>query len=83
MGSEMCIRDRSERVYKSAMAAESARDLIVCESGKHFDPEIIKAFQACWEEFKACADAPKELPKLPLVAQLVQQGQIPSPIDLV
>ena len=74
----------SERVYKSAMAAESARDLIVSESGKHFDPEIVKAFQACWEEFSACADAPKASPKISMVAQLVQQqGLIVPPIETI
>lgn len=70
----------SERVYKCAMDSESARDLIVDESGKHFDPAIVDAFQACWKEFKALADAPKEAPKVPLVAQLIQQGLIASPI---
>ncbi len=69
----------SERIYKRAMPCESARSLIVDESGKHFDPEIVNAFQACWDEFKACAEAPKESPRIPLVAQLVQKGLIASP----
>ena len=70
----------SERIYKSAMESETARKLIVKESGKHFDPEIVKAFEACWDEFKARAEAPKESPKLPLVAQLIQQGLITEPV---
>ncbi len=68
----------SERVYKSAMESDKARSLIVSESGKHFDPEVVKAFEACWSQFKACADAPKESPKIPLVAQLIEQGLITS-----
>lgn len=70
----------SERVYKSAMDPEKAKRLIVSESGQHFDPEVVTAFQACWKEFKACADAHKEPPKIPLVAQLIEQGLIASPV---
>lgn len=69
----------SERVYKSSMESDRAMDLIVSESGKHFDPEVVRAFEACREELKACADVPKESPKIPLVAQLIQQGLIASP----
>lgn len=68
----------SERVYKSAMDPTSARDLIVSESGKHFDPAIVEAFQACWEKFRACAEAPKAPAKLPLVLQLIEQGLVPA-----
>lgn len=70
----------SERVYKSAMESDSAHDLIVSESGAHFDPVIVEAFQACWKEFKARADAPKKSPKIPLLAQLVEQGLIASSV---
>lgn len=73
----------SERIYKRAMESEKARDLIVGESGKHFDPEVVRAFEASWEMFKARADAPKPSPKLPLVAELVQQGLIAQPIASV
>jgi putative two-component system response regulator len=34
----------SKRVYKEAFAHEVARDLIVKESGSHFDPDIVDAF---------------------------------------
>jgi len=69
----------SERVYKTAMTPKNARNVIVGESGKHFDPAIVQAFEACWESFKACADAPKASPKISLVAQLAQQGLIDQP----
>ena len=68
----------SERVYKTAMNPEEARKLIVSESNKHFDPEIVKAFEACWSAFKKRALAPKPKPELPLVAQLLQHDSIPS-----
>lgn len=42
----------SRRVYKAAMAHEVARSIIVKESGKHFDPEIVKAFLRCEPAFQ-------------------------------
>lgn len=39
----------SERVYKSAMAPEDAREIIESERGKHFDPAIVDAFIDSWE----------------------------------
>ena len=45
----------SERVYKRAMAAEDARQLILAESGRHFDPEIINAFERQWDTFAQLA----------------------------
>ena len=41
----------TERVYKRAMPAEDARQLIVLESGKHFDPVIVEAFERQWQSF--------------------------------
>jgi putative two-component system response regulator len=34
----------SKRVYKEAMSHETARDLIVKERGRHFDPDVVDAF---------------------------------------
>lgn len=73
----------SERVYKIAMEPENARKLIVGESGKHFDPEIVKAFEACWESFKACAEAPEKSQRIPMVAQLIQQALVTSTVATV
>lgn len=61
----------SERVYKKAMLADEARMLILSESGEHFDPEIVAAFEAQWEQFKQCAERDHEVPALPLVGQLL------------
>ncbi|MEM9882232.1 MAG: HD domain-containing phosphohydrolase [Planctomycetota bacterium] len=40
----------SVRVYKDAFTAEVARSMIVEESGKHFDPAVVEAFGACFED---------------------------------
>ncbi len=41
----------SKRCYKAAFSHEKAREILVEDSGKHFDPEIIKAFLAVEAEF--------------------------------
>jgi response regulator RpfG family c-di-GMP phosphodiesterase len=41
----------SSRPYKPAYGTDTARDIIKDESGKHFDPAIITAFLACYEDF--------------------------------
>ena len=46
----------TRRVYKAAMAAEAARDIIIAERGHHFDPDIVTAFLADFGEFKAIAE---------------------------
>ncbi len=42
----------SRRCYKAAFNHETARDLIIRESGRHFDPEIVNAFLVREQEFK-------------------------------
>lgn len=41
----------SIRVYKEAFDPQIAQSMILEEEGKHFDPAIVEAFQACWDEF--------------------------------
>ena len=36
----------SKRIYKDAMPADEAMDIICRDSGKHFDPEVVQAFVA-------------------------------------
>ena len=43
----------SKRVYKKAFVHTVARNIIIEESGSHFDPVIVDAFTACEEEFEA------------------------------
>jgi HD-GYP domain-containing protein (c-di-GMP phosphodiesterase class II) len=41
----------SERPYKEAYSAETARQVILEESGRHFDPIVVRAFEARFEDF--------------------------------
>ena len=41
----------SARVYKDAMPAEEAKQLILNETGKHFDPVVIDAFLVAYDDF--------------------------------
>jgi putative two-component system response regulator len=45
----------SPRVYKEPMSPETARTIIVEEGGYHFDPDIVEAFVACYDQFKMIA----------------------------
>ncbi|BBP01919.1 response regulator [Sulfuriferula nivalis] len=45
----------SPRVYKLAMPAEQARDIIVTGRDKHFDPDIVDAFLVIFDQFVAIA----------------------------
>ncbi len=50
----------SRRVYKQPMPVEKARDIIVGERGSHFDPEVVDAFLAGFDEFVAVAQRYRE-----------------------
>lgn len=41
----------SKRPYKMPFPHEKAKEMISRESGKHFDPEVVAAFQRCEAEF--------------------------------
>ena len=43
----------SERSYKKAMSDDEASAIIIEESGKRFDPEIVKVFSSVRDKFKA------------------------------
>jgi response regulator RpfG family c-di-GMP phosphodiesterase len=45
----------SKRVYKEAFSHEKAKEIIISERGKHFDPDIVDAFLAVEEKFKRIA----------------------------
>lgn len=47
---------RSVRCYKNAMPHKEAAMIIQKESGKHFDPDIVDAFQAMENEFKTISE---------------------------
>lgn len=40
----------SERLYKRTWTPKAARDHLIAEQGKHFDPRCVDAFLSCWDE---------------------------------
>jgi putative two-component system response regulator len=44
-----------KRVYKPAFSHEKAAEIINNDSGTHFDPEVVRAFNTCEAEFKRIA----------------------------
>lgn len=46
----------SSRVYKSSISHTRARDIIVDERGKHFDPDVTDAFLRAFDAFREIAD---------------------------
>ena len=46
----------SRRVYKSAFTHDVARQMIVSESGTHFDPDVVDAFVHSETDFLATRD---------------------------
>jgi putative two-component system response regulator len=47
---------RSDRVYKRGIGHEDAAAIIVEGKGSHFDPDMVEAFIAITDEFRAIAD---------------------------
>jgi len=47
---------RSKRVYKAALDHLTARDTILAERGKHFDPDVVRAFLNREREFIAVSN---------------------------
>jgi len=41
----------TRRVYKDAWTHEATRDIIINDSGKHFDPDIVDAFSTLEDKF--------------------------------
>lgn len=66
----------TKRVYKDAMSHRKALEIIVSESGSHFDPDLVKAFLKVEVEFellaKELADAVDPDP-LPIEQQRLRQ----------
>ena len=65
----------TERVYKKAMSVEDAKQLILSEVGRHFDPVVIGAFERQWSQFtklarQLCEQNPNELDNANAVTSL-------------
>jgi HD-GYP domain-containing protein (c-di-GMP phosphodiesterase class II) len=39
----------SPRSYKPMVGAEEARRIVLAESGQHFDPDVVQAFERCFD----------------------------------
>jgi putative two-component system response regulator len=52
----------TKRVYKEALEHDIARALIREESGTHFDPQIVAAFEACKEQFRQVQEIYEDAP---------------------
>jgi len=50
----------SPRVYKAGMSFAAARDIIAAERGKHFDPDMVDAFLAGFDDVIAIAQQYRE-----------------------
>lgn len=46
----------TRRTYKPPMSFEAARDIIVAGRGSHFDPDVVDAYLALGDEFRAIAE---------------------------
>ncbi len=70
----------TERVYKAAFPHETARQMLIAGSARHFDPDVITAFLQCEAEIvrirDAHADAAEELATL--AAQLPLSAEAPA-----
>ena len=47
----------SPRVYKTPVSADEARRVIVADSGQHFDPDVVQAFDRCFDHLVEIAHA--------------------------
>lgn len=50
----------SRRVYKPAYTPDAAREIIVCDSDSHFDPAVVDAFLARFDDFQNAEAATSE-----------------------
>ncbi|KAF0189340.1 MAG: response regulator containing a CheY-like receiver domain and an HD-GYP [Desulfobulbaceae bacterium] len=46
----------NRRVYKDAMPFSDAYDIIVAESGRQFDPDVVEAYRSLFNEFQTIAE---------------------------
>ena len=70
----------SKRVYKNAMSPFEARMIICSEAGSHFDPEVVKAFNDCWDGFLQMVNKcnPQEITEIEEAETIVSGGGKPA-----
>ncbi len=65
----------SERPYKPAYPADAARAMINADSGKHFDPVVVEAFQRCFDQMVRVRDRHQDqMPVLRGAMSFVEYG---------
>jgi putative two-component system response regulator len=50
----------TRRVYKPPMPYEQAKEIIVAERGRHFDPDVVDAFLHSFDDFVTVAEKYRE-----------------------
>ncbi len=50
----------NRRVYKPPMPYAEARDIIMKDKGRHFDPDVADAFASCFDQFVSIAERYKD-----------------------
>jgi putative two-component system response regulator len=60
----------SRRHYKPPHDPDAAREMILGESGTHFDPAVVEAFLACFDAFVAAGAAAAEDPAQSLLTEI-------------
>jgi putative two-component system response regulator len=56
---------RSRRSYKPGYSHEASREIILADSGKHFDPEVVEAFSDLESQFEEIRDQMEDRPVHP------------------
>jgi putative two-component system response regulator len=81
----------TQRPYKTAMSFSEARGLIRAESGRHFDPACVAAFERCWAGIVAAGSgglgmragrgaATEPWARVPMLLREISAG-VPEPAD--
>jgi cyclic di-GMP phosphodiesterase len=68
----------SSRPYKPAYRTDTAREIIEDESGKHFDPPIVRAFLECHDEFTRVKEANREDMPVVVGAMSFKEHDLPT-----
>ncbi|GMU23551.1 MAG: hypothetical protein AMXMBFR13_36290 [Phycisphaerae bacterium] len=65
----------SKRVYKPAMPHQKAADIIRGDSGKHFDPDMVAAFEAQEEQFRRLSELLADNAEAPPQEEMVESSR--------
>jgi len=60
----------SRRVYKRAFSHEQARETILAERGRHFDPDVVDSFIRAERQIVSVSDTFRDVPASPVESQM-------------